>query len=732
MEAFINYLLRRFAPRVGWVLGLLIFAAATCPALVGSGARIPLPGELLFWGGLGAAMLGLRGGRAPRLARFLLAAPAACLLALALVASLGQALPPADLLWGDLGALAGAALGWLRGAAPPPTVELLSGRFLAASLPRLGRELLAAPGGGERGASLIVATLALAGTVAGAFCLGLGAGARRPTFAWSVPLLVATAAATILSGSNGAGLVIGAAVLLLLALATAHLARERAWELAGAGYSEELRWGTIGWGALGGMFVLGAALALPTAIPSPIARLFQPPAELPSGLAAIEQAVQSGASQPQPTVDVGLSQLPSVPLGVSLEQGPPETLALRVTAPPLPASAWPRYWRARVLSRYNGRSWAADARRGPFYPLAADGPAPAGAIVQEVEDMRPGRGLILAQPDVVGLDVPAVAERLPDGSLAALTGDPPGGRYRAISLPQELAAVSVVTPPSPPPDYSATLALPRALPQRVRELAQAIAGDSPTALERALALERYLRELPYTYTVLPLPEGVDAVDQFLFSMREGYCTYYASAMAVMARSLGIPARVATGYATGEYDQAAGVYLVREADAHAWPELLIDGRWLPFEPTPVRPLPARATDGPPELPTPVPIETADPAPQPLPAWAVAALVGGAMVAVALVGWAALAYRRRYRTVLERAILSLERLGARAGVPWPVGATLHEYAGLVEERVGESRPLRRLVAQIELVRYGGRRLSPDEERRLRSAVAELTDWLRRARR
>jgi len=111
------------------------------------------------------------------------------------------------------------------------------------------------------------------------------------------------------------------------------------------------------------------------------------------------------------------------------------------------------------------------------------------------------------------------------------------------------------------------------MPPRVLDLAQVIAGSDTRTYDRALALESYLRGLPYSYQVQPLPGGGDAVEQFLFDMRQGYCTYYASAMAVMARSLGIPARVAIGYATGTYDQASGAYIVHEADAHAWPELV---------------------------------------------------------------------------------------------------------------------------------------------------------------
>ncbi len=210
----------------------------------------------------------------------------------------------------------------------------------------------------------------------------------------------------------------------------------------------------------------------------------------------------------------------------------------------------------------------------------------------------PERQLIFGLPDVIGVDVATNVERLADGAQAAITARAPTARYRVL-YPQELA--SPPSPEGPPPDMSAYLALPGSLPPQIGETARAAVEGKITTYERALALEEFLRQPPYSYQVQPLPGGGDAVYQFLFEMRQGYCTYYASAMAVLARSLGIPARVASGYATGAYDQASGTYVVREADAHAWPELYIDGRWLPFEPTPIRPLPARASGG--ELPAP---------------------------------------------------------------------------------------------------------------------------------
>jgi len=119
----------------------------------------------------------------------------------------------------------------------------------------------------------------------------------------------------------------------------------------------------------------------------------------------------------------------------------------------------------------------------------------------------------------------------------------------------------------------------------VVELARGVTAEADTVYAQALALEAYLRSFPYDLEVAKPPEGRDVVDYFLFDLQRGYCDYFASAMVAMARSVGIPARLAVGYAMGRYDFQQGAYVVTEKDAHAWPELYFpDYGWIPFEPT----------------------------------------------------------------------------------------------------------------------------------------------------
>lgn len=132
------------------------------------------------------------------------------------------------------------------------------------------------------------------------------------------------------------------------------------------------------------------------------------------------------------------------------------------------------------------------------------------------------------------------------------------------------------------------LLLPDTVTQRVRDLVATITRDDKTVHEKARSIESYLRSMKYREDMPQLPPGRDFVDHFLFDLQEGYCTYYASAMVVMLRSLDIPARFVTGFAPGKYNSKTGELEVTEAQAHAWPEVYFAGYgWVTYEPTPIR-------------------------------------------------------------------------------------------------------------------------------------------------
>ncbi len=131
--------------------------------------------------------------------------------------------------------------------------------------------------------------------------------------------------------------------------------------------------------------------------------------------------------------------------------------------------------------------------------------------------------------------------------------------------------------------------MPPEVPQRVKDLALQLTASSLTPYDRVRAIESYLRTIPYTLDVPLPPANRDVVDYFLFDLREGYCDYYATAMVVLARAAGVPARLAMGYAPGTYNLNSKRFVVTEADAHSWVEVYFpDIGWVPFEPTPARP------------------------------------------------------------------------------------------------------------------------------------------------
>ena len=139
-----------------------------------------------------------------------------------------------------------------------------------------------------------------------------------------------------------------------------------------------------------------------------------------------------------------------------------------------------------------------------------------------------------------------------------------------------------------PPDLIRTTftRLPRSLPDVVRTTAAKVAGDVTSKYDKAMALQQWFRDTGgFTYsTKAPSDAGGDAVAAFL-TQKQGFCIQYASAMAVMARALGIPARIAVGFLPGTR-AGDNTYAVKLTDAHAWPELYFEGvGWVRFEPTP---------------------------------------------------------------------------------------------------------------------------------------------------
>jgi transglutaminase-like putative cysteine protease len=143
------------------------------------------------------------------------------------------------------------------------------------------------------------------------------------------------------------------------------------------------------------------------------------------------------------------------------------------------------------------------------------------------------------------------------------------------------------------------LARPAVFDPRVAELARRVVREAGAAnrYDMARAVEAHLGANAhggaYTYSLQMRASGRDPLADFLFNVRAGHCEYFSTAMAVMLRSLDIPARVVNGFQSGEYNEAADAYVVRQADAHSWVEVYFPetDAWVTFDPTPVAGRPA---------------------------------------------------------------------------------------------------------------------------------------------
>lgn len=141
------------------------------------------------------------------------------------------------------------------------------------------------------------------------------------------------------------------------------------------------------------------------------------------------------------------------------------------------------------------------------------------------------------------------------------------------------------------------LQLPDSFPQRIRDLASELTDGVGSPYGKARAIQSYLRGDDFTYSqeIDAPPSGSDGVDHFLFETQTGYSDYFASAMAVMLRASGVPARLTAGYAPGELEPDSGQYFIRDTDSHAWVQVYFPSYgWIDFEPTPAWDLPGRDT------------------------------------------------------------------------------------------------------------------------------------------
>lgn len=304
------------------------------------------------------------------------------------------------------------------------------------------------------------------------------------------------------------------------------------------------------------------------------------------------------------------------------------------------------YWRSTVYDTYNFNTWEWEHIRsvraytdesglrlniGPYMTGAR------GEVSQNFTMLIQASRLVYSapQPVLMGLPVEAELDCVDDyGNTCVNTNRPSdvsvirprktlrtGDTYRVTSSVSTASADLLREAGQSYPDWVLRLYLQGAMtvPGSVRDLAASIIGQTgaQNPYDQAKAIEHWLRtNITYNESIPAPPSGRDPVEWFLFEERQGYCNYYATAMVLMLRSQGIPARMAAGFAQGAWDPEQNLFLVRERDAHTWVEAYFPGLgWVEFEPTADEAPLDRQGDQPPQavLPslTPQPTPTATP-------------------------------------------------------------------------------------------------------------------------
>lgn len=235
------------------------------------------------------------------------------------------------------------------------------------------------------------------------------------------------------------------------------------------------------------------------------------------------------------------------------------------------------YWQVTSLSvvTSNGE-WVAPVANGIVPGSGATGGAgTAGShtFTARVTIARLATALLPVPPGTLGASGGVVTAQ----GVAVPQATTPGFRYVAVApVPQSVP--NDVTASADPDD----LVLP-SLPAAVTNLADAVTAGATTPLQKAMALEDWFRSSIFHYSLTAHPSLVD----FLTTDHRGSCQQFAGAFATLARAVGLPTRVAIGFTNGAPTRSGGT-VVHGADAHAWPQVLFDGTWVSFEPTPPQP------------------------------------------------------------------------------------------------------------------------------------------------
>lgn len=288
----------------------------------------------------------------------------------------------------------------------------------------------------------------------------------------------------------------------------------------------------------------------------------------------------------------------SLALGNGL--APSEDILFTIKVPQSINNAPPRfYWRGRVFSTFDGLTWVNTNIITQGYTPQQNFPSAPELLNLEtaIFEVRLAvkQALIFAPSQPIWLDRRGILtySPLPNGAreVIAFEASPAILPRETYKIQAALVNPSIADLRAAGADYpewisKSYLQLPDQFSPRIAELAQQIAADAETPYDKAIAITTWLRnEIEYQAVIPSPPSGQNPLEWVLFESKRGFCMYYASAEVLMLRSLGVPARLAVGFAQGEFDPVTATYIVTRADYHAWPEVYFpDIGWVEFEPT----------------------------------------------------------------------------------------------------------------------------------------------------
>ena len=676
----------------------------------------------------------------------------------------GKLLPNLEMLLGDTGS----ALAWLwqlvmSGARPltPPFTRCLS-HLLSQGETMLNNlttwlQLVQSGGVSEDNTALWLGVSF--GVWMLAFHAGLGLFRRRRTFVALLPLGVGVI-------SNVSATAIGMAYVhvylgvTLVTLVWANAGRmERIWSRLRLDFSPELQRDAVVAGSVVSGLVFAVALLLPyktynkavffvwNRIGPTLEAFYDDLDRAFAGRNPVPEPTPSGRETGLPAHDIAGGVQPTGEVVFLVQTSdpaplPPEELEAMRSMMPIGELVPKHYWRQRTYDVYTGHGWDSSERTYEQFQgnEAWTEPAfPHTVLTQTFRLVSASRDLAYAVNEPVGLDQNYRVIVRGKGDFAALSVDK--DVYTVTSSIPDPTIEELQQVQQDYPDWvrDRYLQLPE-IPARVQQMAKDVVSqaDAVTAYDKARAIESYLREFGYDLELEPPPLDDDVVDYFLFSAKRGYCDYSATAMVVMLRAVGVPARYASGFSMGTYDYTHNAWVVTQNNGHAWVEVLFPGYgWVEFEPTPTQGVFAwpdsrfaGATGG-----SLGPHQERRSIP---PLWIAAGVL--ALVVLFVIIWPPRWFRRarrRPRRAVWRVYDKLLRRGRWIGVSPYGGQTPREYlralATAIERRArfaaGAGRDIALIEQAYQRARYGNQPITAEESLRVEGAWRRLRTKLAR---